>query len=373
MNIKTLEDSYSQIFEDQLFGRYIHSETIENLLVKYSNEFKVEHIGLSVNKLPIHKILLGNGSKRIMMWSQMHGNESTTTKAVFDLLKLLSIKNSFSESILKSCTLCIIPILSPDGAKAYTRINANQIDLNRDAQDLSQPESRALNELYNDFKPHFCFNLHDQRTIFSAGKANYPATVSFLSPAQDKERSITSTRKISMDIIAVMNTMLQQIIPNQVGRYDDGFNINCVGDTFQSLGVPTILFESGHYQNDYNREKTREFIYYSLAVAINYIANNTINGDKYKSYFDIPENDKLFLDIIYRNFPLIIEGKEVKTDIGIFFKEALINNEIKFLPEIERVGGVNHLFGHKEFTSNDLNFKPMDIEDFRLQYLSNIE
>ena len=28
------------------------------------------------------------------------------------------------------------------------------------------------------------------------------------------------------------------------------FNINCV-DKFQSLGVPTLLFEAGHYGNDY--------------------------------------------------------------------------------------------------------------------------
>ena len=46
--------------------------------------------------------------------------------------------------ILKACTLYIIPILNPDGAKAYTRLNANEVDLNRDAQDLSQPESKVL-------------------------------------------------------------------------------------------------------------------------------------------------------------------------------------------------------------------------------------
>ena len=68
----------------------------------------------------------------------MHGNESTTTKAVIDLVNLL-IKNYDSDSVtnlLNRCTLHIIPMLNPDGADAYTRVNANSVDLNRDAQNF---------------------------------------------------------------------------------------------------------------------------------------------------------------------------------------------------------------------------------------------
>ncbi len=371
-NLEELKNWFQQNFEHNLFGRYIHSKAIRSLLNQYSEKFEIEVIGYSVNNLPIYKMIIGNGAKKIMMWSQMHGNESTTTKAVFDLLKLLVADNKYSTTILKNCTLCIVPMLSPDGAMAYTRMNANEIDLNRDAQDLSQPESKVLRGLYNDFKPHYCFNLHDQRTIFNVGDTNRPATVSFLSPAEDEERTITITRKKSMEIIAVMNDMLQQVIPNQVGRYDDGFNINCVGDTFQSFGVPTILFESGHYQNDYEREKTREFIFYSLVEAIQYIAINDVTGiDKYEDYFNIPENNKLFLDIIYRAFPIIIDNLETKTDIGVFFKETLKNNKIEFIPQIEKTGDLSHLFGHKEFMENELQYRPMNIDQFKAAYLNS--
>ena len=67
-----------------------------------------------------------------------------------------------------------------------------------------------------------------------------------------------------MEVIAVMNDALQNIIPNQVGVYDDAFNLNCVGDTFQSENVPTILFEAGHYANDYAREKTRSLFIFHI-------------------------------------------------------------------------------------------------------------
>lgn len=367
-----IKNWYSTNHESHLKGRYIHLDSIKGLLDTYTHTFKIDIIGFSVNNNPIHKILIGNGPKKIMMWSQMHGNESTTTKAVFDLLKLLSGKTEFSNKILENCTLCIIPMLNPDGAKAYTRVNANEIDLNRDAQNLSQPESKVLRNLYNEFNPDFCFNLHDQRTIFSAGSTSNPATVSFLSPAEDENRTVTTTRKKSMEIIAVINTMLQQIIPGQVGRYDDSFNINCVGDTFQSLGSPTLLFESGHYQNDYEREKTREFIFYSLVQAIIYITGNNVSGNTYEAYFDIPENDKLFVDVIYRDFPLILDGKEKKTDIGILFKETLIDDKIEFVPEVYGVGDVKQLFGHKEVSDADIKYIPMDIEGFKLRYLTFI-
>ena len=160
--IKSLFNSYK---ESSLFGRYIHTESIINLLKDSKLKTYVDRIGTSVNNENIYSITIGSGSKKILMWSQMHGNESTTTKAIFDILNVLTASETLSNTILKSCTLKIIPILNPDGAKAYTRLNANQIDLNRDAQELSQPESKVLRAVFEDFKPDFCFNLHGQRIL----------------------------------------------------------------------------------------------------------------------------------------------------------------------------------------------------------------
>ncbi|WP_246054392.1 M14 family metallopeptidase [Antarcticibacterium flavum] len=64
-------------------------------------------------------------------------------------------------------------MLNPDGARAYTRVNSRGVDLNRDAHNREEEESKVLRKVYNEFKPHYCFNLHDQRTIFSAGQNPY--------------------------------------------------------------------------------------------------------------------------------------------------------------------------------------------------------
>lgn len=344
-NIKSLFLKYK---EPLLYHRYITNNHILPLLEKLDTKFEVEIIGTSVLKETIYGVKIGQGEKRILMWSQMHGNESTTTKAVFDLFNTFSSDDSEINEILKNCTIYIIPILNPDGARAYTRINANEVDLNRDAQMRSQPESKVLRNVFEAFDPHFCYNLHGQRTIFSAGKTNKAATVSFLAPAQDEDCTITKNRKIAMEIIGVMNQVLQERIPGQVGVYDDAFNLNCVGDTFQSENVPTMLFEAGHFPNDYARDITRQYIYNSLLTSLHYIASNTVNGNKYEPYLAIPENDKCFYDIIVRNAKV---GNRI-TDIAVLYKEKLVDNVIDFFPVIEKIENLDGFYGHKEIDAN---------------------
>ena len=338
--------NHSSYKEHSLTGRYVNYQQIELLIKKWNTVFKVEELGFSENKLPIHLITLGKGSKKLLFWSQMHGNESTTTKAVFDLLHFLNDKsNELSQKILKECTLYIVPMLNPDGAGLYTRANFNKIDLNRDAQDLTQVESQLFNTLVNKVDPLVAFNLHGQRTIFSAGKTNNSAIVSFLSPASNVDRTITESRQKGMRIIAEMNKELQNIIPNCVGRYDDGFNLNCTGDTLENKGITTILFEAGHYPKDYDREITRKMIYLSLVTALNFISDNGTPKDEFDAYFEIPENDKCFNDIIIRNYDL--EGSTA--DISIQYKEQLIGGELIFSPYVFDIQEVISNFGHVEF------------------------
>lgn len=306
-------------------------------------------IGESVNGQPVKKVTLGNGEKKVLMWSQMHGNESTTTKAVLDLVNFLISEEPVSDVILNNCTLHIIPILNPDGAEKYTRANANTIDLNRDAKLLTQPESQALRTSFTDIDPDFCFNLHDQRTLFSAGSRANPATVSFLSPASDASRKLTPARKTAMQLIVAMNKKLQPLIPNQVGRYDDAFNDNCVGDSFQMAGVPTILFEAGHYPGDYQRERTREFIFHALLEALLTITNNAFNNHLVEEYFNIPENEKLFFDVMLKN-PTGINSKYTsKQHIGIRYKEVMADGIVSFEPEIADKGELEGHYGHETY------------------------
>lgn len=354
MDSKQLLDQYPSYKETKLFGRYINYDHITPLIKKWSTHLDIETIGVSENGLPIDLITIGNGPKKLLLWSQMHGNESTTTRAVFDLLHFLSdTTNVASQNILNHCTLYIVPMLNPDGAALYTRANFNNIDLNRDAQNVSQAESIIFKKLVEKVAPLVAFNLHGQRTIFSAGETNKSAIVSFLSPSSDALRSITESRKRGMRIISEMNKALQQHIPNCVGRYDDGFNINCTGDTLEHKNITTILFEAGHHPEDYDREITRKWMYLSLVTALDFIASNQTTTENHEAYFDIPENGKCFKDIIVRNYE--IKGRKV--DISIQFKEKLDEGTIKYEPYVSEIQQSITDYGHFEIDSQKNDIK----------------
>lgn len=341
-----INDLYRGHFESRLQGRYITLEMLFPLIEEYKSRFEISIIGKSEKGKEIYLIKIGRGKKNILAWSQMHGNESTTTKALFDLLKFFDQTDYFQREIqefLDSTTWFIIPMLNPDGSLLYTRENANGVDLNRDAQNLSQSESRCLREAFTSISPDLCLNMHDQRSIYGLDNG-LPATISFLSPASDENRSITPSRKIGMTHIAKMDKYLQNIIPGQVGRYDDSFNCNCVGDTFQMLGASTILFEAGQFKDDYHREKSREFIFYALLSLFGIVGEGT--KATYEDYFDIPENRKNYRDLILRNVK--IGNSSQLQDIAFQYLEVLEDGKIKFQPMIDDIGSLDNMFGHRE-------------------------
>src|SRR5690606_39727103 len=90
----------------------------------------------------------------------MHGNETTTTKAVINLLKKINAEEHLHW--LQFFSFTFLPILNPDGAEMFTRVNANEVDLNRDSANLSQPESKLLRTVFEEVQPNLALNMHDQ-------------------------------------------------------------------------------------------------------------------------------------------------------------------------------------------------------------------
>ena len=356
------DNLFSQNLEINLKGRYITLNDIEPLLMKYNTDNQVQIIGESVLGKPIYKYELGTGKTKVLLWSQMHGNESTTTKALFDFLNLLNSNSDLAKNLLSEFSFCCLPMLNPDGALLYTRENANNIDLNRDAQNLTQPESKLLRSVFENFKPDYCYNLHDQRTIYGVGKDNIkPATVSFLAPAYNENRDINEGRAKAIKVIVAMNNILQKFIPNQVGRFDDSFNINCVGDTFQFLNVPTILIEAGHFQVDYDRELPRKFVFIALVEGLKKIYENDIVSNKIEDYMNIPHNKICFYDFIYKNVKINYDNNKIITNFALQFKEEIIDNQLVFNAYTAAIGDLEGFSGHFELDVEEALYEDLDL------------
>lgn len=347
------EDKMNEFKLQNIHGRYITNAHLEEFLTILDPAiFKVGIIGNSVKKKPVYRIDFGTGNFKVLLWSQMHGNESTTTKAVLDVLNM--ILNDRKADWFEHFTFCFIPILNPDGAEAYTRVNANGVDLNRDSCELSQPESKILRSTFDEFKPDLALNMHDQRTIFSAGPEEYPATISFLAPSYNEECTVNDTRFFAMQLIARMNEVLKERIPRQIGRFDDAFNINCIGDMFTYLNVPTILFEAGHFQNDYHREVTRDIVREALTVLLDSIIEGTYGKFTLEDYLSIPENEKNFVDIIVENHVTTNEELKKHNKLPVLFKELLTNGQIQFVPVLDFNSAPHYKYGHIVLNFNGL-------------------
>lgn len=351
---------YNQLSEihkvPQLSGRYITLNRIVPLIENARDIVTSDIVAHSVKGKPIFRMLAGTGKVKVLMWSQMHGNESTTTKALFDFIDFLSKGDNKAQALLERFTFCLIPMLNPDGAEAYTRENANGIDLNRDFCDLSQPESNALLAVANSFQPDYCYNLHDQRTIFGAGDSGLPATVSFLAPAYNDAREINPSRARAIEVISAMNTQLQMYIPGQVGRFDDSYNINCAGDTFQARNIPTILFEAGHYPFDYEREMSRKYIFIAILSGLKYISENVIVGSEIQKYLNISQNKTNFYDFVYKNVSINYDSNKIITNFAAQYIEVLRDDKIIFEAKFTETGDLDGKFGHQEYNGYGESF-----------------
>jgi hypothetical protein len=336
-------------------NRYISPKILENFLQANFSDY-ISQIGSSFLGKPIYMLSLGKGKIRVLAWSQMHGNESNATHAMLDLLEIFKTQPELKNELFSKISLDFILMLNPDGAEKWSRKNASDIDLNRDFFDLSSKEFPILKNIAETGNYDYALNLHEQRTIFTSDGKN-PATLSFLAPSENFEREITENRKKSMAVISKIAEVLKNDIPQQIARYSDEFYPNSTGDNFMKMGLPTILYEGGHFPNDYRRNGTRKF--YTIALYEGLKAISELNGstENWKNYFEIPENQESHYDIIYRNvkmntdFPCVL-------DIAVQYKEELKegDDEISFIPIITEIGDCGTKKGWKEMDCTDKKF-----------------
>src|SRR5436190_20113149 len=102
------------------------------------DRFFLERVGESLENRSINMLTVGTGPFRVMLWSQMHGDEPTATAALFDVFEYLQRHRADPsvQRLLSALTLYIVPMLNPDGAERFQRRNAQNLDLNRDALSL---------------------------------------------------------------------------------------------------------------------------------------------------------------------------------------------------------------------------------------------
>jgi hypothetical protein len=360
---KDLFAQYAQYKESAITHRRFKHKDLVPLIQKLP--FDKQVVGKSFEERDLYQIKLGMGKTKVLLWSQMHGDEPTATMALLDIFRFFQAKNdgfdALRESILTNTTLYFVPMLNPDGAERYQRRTATEIDMNRDALRFQTPEGALLKKLQDELKPEFSFNLHDKNTRYSAGKSGKQATVSFLATSFDFERSWNTARTRAMQVICRMSEALQSFIPGHLGRWNDEHEPRAFGDNVAKWGSSLILIESGGYKEDTEKQFIRKLNFVAILTGLQTIAEKSYTHYKLATYEALPNNDRYLYDLLVRNAEFDHKGKIVIKDIAIDLIEKNTRNATSFTIKsvIEDMGDLSTFWGIKEIDATGLRVRPL--------------
>lgn len=281
----------------------------------------LDRIGSSTEGRSINMMTMGTGPFRVLLWSQMHGDEPTATAALFDVFEYLQRHRSDPavQRILSALTLYVIPMLNPDGAERFQRRNAQGIDINRDALGQQTPEGQALKSVRDRFNPRIGFNLHNQNWTTSVGDPPKPATISLLSVAYDQPRTENAGRRLTKKVCAVIRDAIEPYASGQVGRYDEEFEVRAFGDNLTLWGTPVVLIETGGFPSAAPDAILVKLNFIAIVSALDALATGNVERADPKRYETLPMNESKLFAILVKD-ATVLNGTGVpgfRADIGI--------------------------------------------------------
>jgi hypothetical protein len=280
----------------------------------------VTDVGQSIEGRAITSLSFGAGKNRILVWSQMHGNEPTGTLALLDILYCIAKtgrKEPWVKELLNTVSVQCVPMLNPDGAEYGQRHTAAHIDLNRDALVFASPEARVLRGLHQQFEPEFALHLHDQE-LSSVGNSPVPVALALLAPPMDDGNSLTSTRLRAMSVGALAVEALSPFVKDHIVTYDDTFEPRAFGDAMQSWGTSTLLIESGHWPDDPGKTFVRKLNFVAILCALYGIGKGEYQSAALEQYTSLKPNGKRMFDVVIRGVVICHpSGWSHRADVGL--------------------------------------------------------
>lgn len=284
---------------------------LQDLAHRHPNDITLEEAGRSFLGRPIRMLKVGSGPNRVLLWSQMHGDEPSATPALLDMADyLLRHRDEPSaRSILQEFTLLMIPMLNPDGAEVYQRRNAQGIDINRDALHLASPEGRLLKRVRDEYEPMLAFTLHDQDRRKAVGKTGQVANIALLSVSGDEWQTLTLGRLRTKRACAAIVEALTPFIAGGMSRYDEEWSPRCFGDNITAWGTPVILIESGGPPKGHDVTELTRLNFIAILTVLQELARDDLAGFDTKIYDDLPPNrEEAWSDVAIRGSYILQPG-----------------------------------------------------------------
>jgi len=282
--------------------------------------------GESAEGREIRQLTFGSGPTTVLLWSQMHGDESTASMALVDIVRFLHEQpdHPLARRIAEGSTVHLVPMLNPDGAERFRRRNAQGIDVNRDARRLSTPEAQLLKKINDELRPAFGFNLHDQGAGTRVGRTNRGAAIALLTPAFNQARDVDAKRRRAMQVASAIVQAMRPLVTDHITKYDDAFNPRAFGDLIGAWGASTVLIESGGWENDPEKQHLRKTNFVGILSALDAIATGSYAGYDPSVYDSLEPNGRRMADLLILGGTLAVPGiPTLPTDILVNYSDPL--------------------------------------------------
>ena len=322
-NAQQMADQFSRYANAPVNLQLMKHAVVESTLYQIAGKnprIVLKEVGRSVEGRSINMLSFGNGKTRLLLWSQMHGDEPTATAALLAIFNFLAQNDGmpFVEDLYRDLNINAIVMLNPDGAELFQRRNIQDIDINRDARLLQSPEGQTLKRVREQIDPHFGYNLHNMDGREQVGRTRKLLNIAFMAPPFNYEDEDTASRIRAKKLIVRMKEILDQFIPGHMSRYDADFMPRAFGDAMQNWGVSTVLIESAlHDDSDPHFLVKMNFI--ALLGSFAAIQTGDVDGADADLYDQIPLEGVALFDLLIRDIS-IYNGAGIppfRGDIGI--------------------------------------------------------
>ena len=250
-------------------------------------------IGHSVEERPLMVRFAGSPSakQRVLVIAGQHGDERFARRAAE---KWLQSFNSLEVHV------AVLVDANPDGASRKQRKNAQGVDLNRDHQLLSAPETQAVHAFARDWRPHLIIDVHTypprRKHLLAHGLvhandvfidvANNPTAceqAAWAGPLREALPNwIQSVRDRGFRADRYTIVTKQQTVRHSTPDVTDARN-----GLSLSLGVPTVLLE-GRERTRFDDRSVKKRTIAALVAALNCIVADVTARWSLKPFETIP-------------------------------------------------------------------------------------
>jgi hypothetical protein len=323
-----LETLYGSVRVSGLDDRRFDHATYWRAVEPYLGRTVSSHVaGESAEGRDIRQLTFGSGPTTVLLWSQMHGNESTASMSLADIVRFFdeSADHPLARRIAEGATIHMIPMLNPDGAGRFQRRNAQGIDVNRDARRLQTPEGRLLKSVNDEVMPDFGFNLHDQGAAIRVGDSNRGVAIALLAPAFNEARDVDDKRRRAMQVASLLIEAMDPLVGDHIAKYDDTFNPRAFGDLMGAWGASTVLIESGAWENDPQKQHLRKTNFVGILTALDAISTGRYAEYDPGVYEALEYNGRRVTDLLVLGGTIAVPGiPPLAADMLIDYDEPLL-------------------------------------------------